>query len=635
MAFADIAIPSIALTQLKAITETVLEDKVQVNINYLNHDLANFLTPDIYRFISNGGGSNNSGFGDWYFRQQAFPQMPDNTEKYIARYGHLVGMEFLRNHGDFLLESRMNLGNFLDRLIDDYGLADVDVVGFTSLFMQNVASIALARKLKERRKDILVVMGGANCETPMGEDLVQNVDVIDYVFSGTSLISFPKLISCIATGALTDAEYINGVFTKNNCFNKVKGAAKVMVTEGGETVTLGPIGDELSINTCVELNYDSFLESFERSFANSGIQPYLLFETSRGCWWGAKAHCTFCGLNGGGMAYRAMKSEYAIDMLQSLFKRYYPRIKHFSCVDNIIPKEYIMQVFSKLEKEKDITMFYEVKADISGEEMKILSEAGVVEMQPGIEALATSTLKLMKKGTTSFNNLRFLQHAITYSVLPYWNLLIGFPGEAEEVYAKYYDDIPLFHHLPPPTGAFPVRFDRYSPYFTEAKKYNLDLQPLDYYSLIYPYPKEVLNEIAYYFSDQNFDAEYINITSRWLNRLVQRVAAWNERWTNFDQASFPKLYQYQENGQDFVYDSRSGKIERKAISKTEKQVLDNLTIKKNMVGLQTEFPIMQVDTLEIILEHFTELGLLFEEKGTFMSLVFESEPVLNHQKLFH
>lgn len=635
MAFADIAIPSIALTQLKAITETVLEDKVKVDIHYLNHDLASFLTPEIYRFISNGGGSNNSGLGDWYFRQEAFPQMPDNTEKYFARYGHLVGVDFLRNHGGFLQERREKLGHFLDRLIDDYGLADVDVVGFTSLFMQNVASIAMARKLKERRNDIVIVMGGANCETPMGEDLVQNVDVVDYLFSGTSLISFPKLISCLVSGALTDAEYINGVFTKKNCMNKVKGAAKVLVTDGGETVTLGPIGDELSINTCVELNYDSFLESFERNFSNANIKPYLLFETSRGCWWGAKAHCTFCGLNGGGMAYRAMESTYAIEMLQGLFKRYYPRIKHFSCVDNIIPKEYVQEVFAKLEKEKDITMFYEVKADITGEEMKILSEAGVVEMQPGIEALATSTLKLMKKGTTSFNNIRFLQHAVTYSVLPYWNLLIGFPGEAEEVYSKYYSDIPLLHHLPPPSGAFPVRFDRYSPYFTEAAKYNLDLQPLDYYALIYPYPKEVLHEIAYYFSDQNFDADYINITSRWLNRLVQRVEAWNERWRNFDQDSFPKLYQYEEDGHDFVFDSRSGEIKKLAINQTEKQVLENLAVKKNMTGMQAELPSIPVDNLEKTLERLTGLGLLFDEKGTYMSLVFKSEPILNKQKLFH
>ena len=32
-------------------------------------------------------------------------------------------------------------------------------------------------------------------------------------------------------------------------------------------------------------------------------QPSVFVETSRGCWWGERMHCTFCGLNGATMAY--------------------------------------------------------------------------------------------------------------------------------------------------------------------------------------------------------------------------------------------------------------------------------------------------------------------------------------------
>ena len=34
-------------------------------------------------------------------------------------------------------------------------------------------------------------------------------------------------------------------------------------------------------------------------------------------------------------------------------------------------------------------------------------DAMVLEVQPGIESLSTSTLKLMRKGTTAFQNIRF------------------------------------------------------------------------------------------------------------------------------------------------------------------------------------------------------------------------------------
>lgn len=131
--------------------------------------------------------------------------------------------------------------------------------------------------------------------------------------------------------------------------------------------------------------------------------------------------------------------------------------------------------------------------------MAALAPARVKNIQPGIEALATSTLKLMKKGTTAFQNLKLLKLCAYYAGAPYWNLLVGFPGEDEQVFRRYIEAIPLLTHLHPPTSAHAVRFDRYSPYYYEAEKYHLDLRPLDFYALIYPFPEEDLRNLAYYF----------------------------------------------------------------------------------------------------------------------------------------
>ena len=60
-----------------------------------------------------------------------------------------------------------------------------------------------------------------------------------------------------------------------------------------------------------------------------------------------------------------------------------------------------------------------------------------MEVQPGIESLATPTLKLMRKGTTAFNNIRFLADCAVEGVKPVWNLLVGFPGELAETYEAY------------------------------------------------------------------------------------------------------------------------------------------------------------------------------------------------------
>ena len=41
-----------------------------------------------------------------------------------------------------------------------------------------------------------------------------------------------------------------------------------------------------------------------------------------------------------------------------------------------------------------------------------------------------------------------------------------------------------------------VALDRYSPYFTQAREYGLDLAPFDFYSMIYPFPPESLERLA-------------------------------------------------------------------------------------------------------------------------------------------
>jgi len=69
------------------------------------------------------------------------------------------------------------------------------------------------------------------------------------------------------------------------------------------------------------------------------------------------------------------------------------------------PRQYLKEVFAHLRPPPGVSIFYEVKADIKDWEMEILARAGVTQIQPGIEALSTSTLKLMGKGTTSFQNV--------------------------------------------------------------------------------------------------------------------------------------------------------------------------------------------------------------------------------------
>lgn len=619
MPFSDIQIPSIALAQIKSVTNEIFGEKARVDEFYFNLEMAQFLGTELYSFISNSGPSNTTGFGDWFFRQQAFPELPDNEQDFFERYSTHFSPELQAYYFEVIKPKRLLLGDFLQELIDRHGLDKYDMIGFTSMFMQNVPSFGLARKIRELNPNCIILMGGANCESPMGEEIVKNVPFIDYTFSGTTLRSFPLFLQHYMDGEMDKTHQIDGVFSKKNCLPP----SSPEDLAGFKLVK--PVGEERPLDEVVELDYDHFLDLYESKFPNAERPPYLLFETSRGCWWGAKSHCTFCGLNGGNMSYRAISPPKALDYFNGLFNRYSQRVNHFSCVDNIIPREYFTDVFPNLKVPDNVTMFYEVKADLTAEDMEMLSAMHIYEVQPGVEALNTTTLKLMRKGTTASGNIRLLKFCITYGIAPSWNLLIGFPGETEEIYAKYMRDLPLLFHLTPPAGVFPVRFDRYSPYFTKAKEYGLNLQPLDYYNLIYPFDKETLSTMAYYFADHNYEAEYIRITAQWVTKLKPLIEKWNNRWSKAGlKAGRPRLYIYQDSiGRDMIFDSRGDKEERFPLSEEGRSILAALATHRSKASVVAELKDIPADIIDEELEFLQQKGLIFEERGSLMSLVFD------------
>ncbi|HEU4597746.1 MAG TPA: RiPP maturation radical SAM C-methyltransferase [Pyrinomonadaceae bacterium] len=602
MPFANLNFPSIALTQLKAVLEKEHAGKVSTDIFYLNHDFVDLLGLDGYREIAGSINSLNSGIGEWIFRPSAFPELPDNSEAYFHRYFPRRTEEGERLK-QLITKVQREVDPFIEGLVSKYGLDGYDLVGFTSMFMQNLASFAMARHVKKKNPDVLVVMGGANCESPMGQELVKNVAALDYVFSGPALKSFPLFVRHRLNGEPEKCLEIAGIFGKENA----------LAVQGRAT-----IGEELAIDELVTLDYDPFMRLVEERYRDRRMQVTLPFETSRGCWWGERAHCTFCGLNGLTMNYRAMNPDGAVNLISSLF-RYSSQAVRLESVDNILPKSYMEAVFPRLKTPESMYIFYEVKADLTEQDMEVLSNARVKVVQPGIEALATSTLKLMKKGTTSFNNIKFLINCLIYDIYPVWNLLVGFPGEGAEVYRAYLRDIPKLVHLPPPTGVYPVRFDRYSPYFNQAKEYGLNLRPLPFYELTYPFEGSSLGNLAYYFGDQNYDSEYFRTVVEHITQLQQAVEAWKQKWNGTPP---PMLYsEARAGGGRIIRDTRAGAEEIHEPGETAWQILDALSRRKSISELASGLGHVGETELKNEVQSLKEKGLVFEEHELYMSLV--------------
>jgi ribosomal peptide maturation radical SAM protein 1 len=608
--FAMRRLPSLGLTQLQAVVRADPELDANVTVDYLHHDFARILGSELYDFVAGSKASTTAGLGEWFFRQSAFPDEEDNSDLYFRRYFPHNDTETKRIR-EVVRWHRTQLDGFIDELIDSYDLGSVDVVGLSTMFAQTTACLAFARRIKRKNPNAITVMGGANCEAPMGQAIARNAPDVDYVFSGPALESFPEFLHSLAGGRRDRCGKIQGIFTSS--------------LERGLTTldSAAALGKERDINDVLPLDYDSFVDSVDANFKRGELDPILLFETSRGCWWGARNHCTFCGLNGSNMAFRTMQPLTAIPHLNELF-RYRDRVSLYNAVDNIMPHKYADSVFTKTKAPNGVSIFYEIKTNVNDGELRILANAGVDRIQPGIEALNTSTLKLMRKGCTAFQNLALLKSCLTHRVRPVWNLLVGFPGEGAEVYEKYDRDLPRLVHLPPPMGAYPVRFDRYSPYFMEAERYELDLAPHEFYELTFPWSAQDIRQLAYYFRDRNIYADYIQAMLEWIGPLRGHTQRWMTRWREAKSKGYPLLY-WADRGNGVIFDSRSeGTPREHQLDDASRKILLCLSVPRGRKDLDR----ICEDPERVVagLRQLDSLGLLFQEDGRWLSLVLDAPP---------
>ncbi|WP_243793874.1 RiPP maturation radical SAM C-methyltransferase [Saccharopolyspora gloriosae] len=598
MPFADWNRPSFALSQLATLLNQRFDDAVSADVHYLNQDIAQYIGAPLYESISVSADHVNTGLGDWLFRQIAFPDASDNAAEYFRRFYRGQRWTAFRER---ILELRSGLRQFLTDLLDCHHVFDADVVGFSSMFAQHVPCLAAARLIKDHNPNAIVVIGGANCEAPMGSVIAEHVPAVDFVFSGPALDTFTEFMRHVLDGRPEAADAIPGVVSRRNCHDPKFAAA---------------VGRDHDINDLIRPDYASFLNALDdhpdlRRTGSS--EPMLFFETSRGCWWGERSHCTFCGLNGQSMGYRAMAPEAAIDQFKWLFgfASDYPKL---FCTDNVMPRHYPKEVFAALDPPPGTSIFYEVKLPLSRKDLARMASGAVTAVQPGIEALATSTLKLMRKGTTAFQNLQFLKSCVEFGINPDWNLLIGFPGEEESVYQTYERIIPLLTHLSPPSAVYTVRFDRFSPYFTMRDDYGLDLRPMDYYALTYPFDTAALAQLAYFFADHSF-APYMRQSIAWYDRLRALVDNWRD--ARLGDGATPRelrLIGSSEMGWS-IRDSRDGTTADHPVEEPTVRLLHQLSSPRRRTMLSDDAD------AAARLDWMTERGFLFEEDGRVLSLV--------------
>lgn len=607
MPFASADRPSIQLGLLKAIAE---QAGSSADTFHYNLDLAAMVGEERYRVMAAHRGRQ---FGDWLFSAIAFQDQavdPDGS-KLLSQFPADISA-WLHDLGEgcdikWLLRLReVVLPAYIDAIVAGFPGNRFDVVGFTSTFQQNVASFALARRLRAKFPHLFVLFGGANFDGEMGEAWLAGVPWIDAIVSGEADVAFPCLLRSL--GEARDPSEVQNVVMRN---------AK------GE-ILRGPQGHP--IEDLDQLPTPDYREYFERADRLGLISLErrrsidIPFEGARGCWWGAKKHCTFCGLNSDTLRFRAKSPIRVLSELEELSRRH--QSFFFEAVDNIMDFKLLDSILPKLgEQSPGFDFFYEVKANLSRDHIRQLRDAGVTRVQPGIESFSSEILRLMRKGVTGLQNINFLRWCRFYGVHAAWNLLWGFPGESPTAYESQASLLPLLHHLQPPRGGGRIWLERFSPLFFERDWTKGDQrQPEASYNCVYPERIDLAK--AAYFFDYKFQD---SLADDVYESLQSGMNAWNQLWQSDRKPhltirTVPGLIEIEDSRDPnhtgvHHFEGRLADVYQLFIDKPRKSSVINAS------GIE----VSEQEQIEV-LSVFCERGLMIQDDDKYLALALPTQP---------
>jgi ribosomal peptide maturation radical SAM protein 1 len=529
MPFSYAKYPSIQLGTLSALLKS---NAIPVECHHLNVRFAHLIGVELHESIC----EKRALFGEWLFSSLLFRDNPKRMEypQVFKPVFEQIAQESGKPAGYFEEIATRIAPQFLTWALTAIDWGQYKLVGFTSTFDQNVASLTMAKLIKDLYPEVTIVFGGANFDGEMGLEHFRAFPFIDHVVVGEGEESFLPLVRRILDGKTED--YPNGVIYREG--------EKVMLTPNAalfsDFAKTGPPDYDDYYHLLAELGHKA-----------QGFERILLYEGSRGCWWGEKHHCTFCGLNAQSMKFRAKKPEQVLTEIADLSRRY--DAVRFRLVDNIIDMTYIEGLFGKLAAEHcDLDVFIETKSNLQKHQIKTLAAGGVKCMQPGLESLSLNQLRAMDKGATPMQNIICLKWSLYYHVTVLWNILLGFPGETNEDYQRQLDLIPSLLHFQPPEATGKFWLQRFSPYFTRPHEYGIRIAgPGMAYEYVYDARQLDLKKIAY---DFEYELDSWQVDPQLYEELVVAIGSWQRLHKSGDR---PFLYYSKAPNYVTIYDGRN------------------------------------------------------------------------------
>jgi len=298
-------------------------------------------------------------------------------------------------------------------------LFEPDIVGITSVAATFTSALQIARDMKERYSQALIVFGGPHV-TVMDEQIIRDHGEVDIIVRGEGEQTIADLAHCVSNSG-------------SKSLNKVKG-----ITFRKET-SLVRTPDRPLIEKLDELPFPAYHYFPLRKYQIFG-KLGLPMVTSRGC----VSQCTFCSVPQiAGKHVRARSPKNVVDELVWIRDEYKADFITFTDEVFTYEKERVLEICSEIKRRKlKVPWDCQTRADcVSREVLAKMRSANCQLVSFGVESGSQKMLNAMKKGTTVQQNEMAIKWAKETGLSVIIYLIVGYPGETKESLKQTFDFI--------------------------------------------------------------------------------------------------------------------------------------------------------------------------------------------------
>jgi ribosomal peptide maturation radical SAM protein 1 len=590
--------PSIQLGALKAYLRARFPD-LEVRAFHLYLRVAERIGYGLYQAISE-----RTWLAETIYAALLFPERSAEIEKVFSREGAGNPVTSKTDFKRLTSKVREVSEDIINRI--DWG--NCELLGFSICLCQLTSGLYFMRRVKERFPDLRIVVGGSTFAGDAVQGLLEAFPEVDFVVNGEGELPLGELVDHIRHGrGIRDIPAIPGLLGR-------EGAAGAGPASFSQLPDLGALPAP---------DYDDYFSLLKTFRPEKTFFPTLCAEISRGCWWGqrrgpgGKSGCAFCNLNLQWEGYRSKGVAQAVAEIDHLTSRY--KLLSVAITDNLLPVKKSTEIFQELGGlNKDLYLFSEIRATTPRPVLEAMRAGGVREVQIGIEALSSSLLVKLNKGTTAIQNLEIMKHCEELGIKNVSNIILCFPGSDKQDVAE------TLHALDFALPFRPLRFVQFwlglgSPVWSDPGAYGLRaVFNHRYYAALFP--PDISASMRFMIQDYRGNLGYLK--KIW-QPVKSKMRAWKKVYAELHQgASCGPILSYRD-GRDFLIIRQrriGGEPLTHRLTGASRAIYLFCRTHRSLRSILAQFPGAGEEQIVRFLSMMVEKRLMFEERHRYLSL---------------